>query len=172
MTFQLERAKPEDAAAIAALRLAVARDLTERFGKGTWSFAAESVEGVRLDLGNASVYIARRAGLVIATLRLSEKRPWLGSTEFFTPCERPLYLTSMAVAPAWQRRGVGRACLAEARRIAGEWPADAIRLDSYDAAAGAEDFYLRCGFRCVQRAEYNGTPLLWFELLIRVESCR
>lgn len=167
MKIRLERAKGEDAAAIAALRLAVARDLTVKFGDGTWSFAADTVDGVRLDLESAGVFIARAAGAVRATLRLSEKRPWLGATEFFTPCERPLYLTSMAVAPAWQRRGIGRACLGEAVRLAADWPADAIRLDSYDAAAGAEDFYLRCGFRCVQRSDYNGTPLLWFEQLIQ-----
>lgn len=164
--LRLERATAEDAVAIAVLRLAAARDLTARFGEGTWSFAAETVEGVRLDLLASHVYIARVDGSVRATLRLSPKNPWMGDTDFFTPCQRPLYLTSMAVAPGWQRQGIGRACLTDMLRIAAEWPADAIRLDSYDANAGAGNFYLRCGFRCVRCAEYNGTPLIWFERAI------
>lgn len=166
MKLRLEPAREEDAAAIAAVRLAAARDLTARFGRGTWSFAAESVDGVRMDMRSAHVFLARDAGTVIATLRLSERNPWLGDTGFFTRCTRPLYLTSMAVLPSRQRCGVGRQCLEEAARIATEWPADAIRLDTYDAPAGAAEFYRRCGFREVHRATYNGTPLRWFERLI------
>ncbi len=164
--LRLERATANDAAAIAALRLAAARDLTTRFGEGTWSFAAETVEGVRLDVLSGNVYIARVGGSLRATLRLSRKNPWIGDTDFFTPCERPLYLTSMAVAPGWQRQGIGRACLVDALRLAAELGAEAIRLDSYDANAGAGNFYLRCGFRCVRREEYNGTPLIWFERVV------
>ena len=46
------------------------------------------------------------------------------------------------------------------------WPADAIRLDAYDAPAGAGDFYAKCGFREVGRATYRGVPLVYFELLL------
>jgi GNAT superfamily N-acetyltransferase len=45
------------------------------------------------------------------------------------------YLLAMAVTPAKQRQGIGRRCMEEAKRIARAWPADAIRLDAYDAAA-------------------------------------
>lgn len=166
MNLRLELARNEDAAAIAALRLAAARGLTARYGRGTWSFAAESVDGVRMDLQSAKVFLARDAGTVIATLRLSERNPWLGDTRFFTRCARPLYLTSMAVTPERQRCGIGRHCIEEAVRIAKEWPADAIRLDSYDGPAGAGEFYRRCGFCEVHRASYNGTPLIWFERLV------
>jgi ribosomal protein S18 acetylase RimI-like enzyme len=72
----------------------------------------------------------------------------------------------MAVKPDLQRSGIGRRCLEEARRIVKEWPGDAIRLDAFDAAAGAGDFYRKCGFREVGRVTYRNTPLIYFEMLL------
>ena len=43
----------------------------------------------------------------------------------------------MAVHPGSQRKGVGRLLLKQAEAVARFWPADAIRLDAFDAAAGA-----------------------------------
>jgi ribosomal protein S18 acetylase RimI-like enzyme len=54
----------------------------------------------------------------------------------------------------------------EARRIATAWPGDAIRLDAWDAAAGAGEFYRKCGFREVGRATYRTAPLVYFEILL------
>ena len=72
----------------------------------------------------------------------------------------------MAVDPRYQRTGVGRSCIEEARRIVSQWPGDAIRLDAYDVAAGAGEFYRKCGFREVGRATYRGAPLIYFEMLM------
>jgi GNAT superfamily N-acetyltransferase len=99
-------------------------------------------------------------------MRLATKKPWAIDIRYFTPCQRPLYLLSMAVHPAWQRKGVGRGCMAEAVRLAGHWPADAIRLDAFDAPAGAGEFYRKCGFRELARVTYKGTPLIYFERLV------
>ena len=172
MVITLEDATDRDAAAIAAMRMAVARQLTEQYGRGTWSFAAESEWGVRADIMTARVLVARDRGVVVGTMRLSTKPPWLGDISFFSASRTPLYLTSMAVLPRVQRTGVGRECLRQVRRIAAEWPADAIRLDAYDAPAGAGDFYRKAGYREVRRAPYNGTPLVFFELLITDEEKR
>lgn len=166
ITRLLHDATEADAAAVAALRLAVSRELTARYGVGTWSYAAESEAGVRADIASSRVLIAREAAVVTATLRLSTRNPWLGDTSFFTPRRMPLFLTSMAVAPKVQRQGIGRICLEDVKRIAAEWGGDAIRLDAYDAPAGAGDFYRKCDFREVRRAPYNGTPLIFFEYLV------
>lgn len=56
--------------------------------------------------------------------------------------------------------------MTEAERVAQEWPADAIRLDAYDAEAGAGDFYRKCGFREVGRVSYRGVPLIYFERML------
>ncbi len=72
----------------------------------------------------------------------------------------------MAVDPARQQKGSGWLCLEEVKRIVKEWPGDVIRLDAYDAAAGAGEFYRKCGFREVGRASYRQTPLIYFEMLL------
>ena len=46
------------------------------------------------------------------------------------------------------------------------WPADSIRLDAYDADAGAGRFYARCGFLERGRVVYKGDPLVYYELLL------
>ena len=50
--------------------------------------------------------------------------------------------------------------------VAAAWPADAIRLDAYDHAAGAGPFYAKCGFRERGRVVYRGNPLAYYELLL------
>jgi ribosomal protein S18 acetylase RimI-like enzyme len=72
----------------------------------------------------------------------------------------------MAVSPAVQLQGFGRRLLDEALVITCQWPAQAVRLDAYDADAGAGEFYAKCGYREAGRATYRGTPLVYYELLI------
>lgn len=72
----------------------------------------------------------------------------------------------MAVAPAKQRHGIGTHCLEGAERAARSWPADAIRLDAYDAKAGAGGFYATNGFTEVGRTKYRNTQLIYYELLL------
>ena len=42
----------------------------------------------------------------------------------------------------------------------------AIRLDAFDAEAGAGAFYARCGWTEVGRAVYRGAPLIYYQFLI------
>ena len=159
------RATPDDAAEIAELRSAANRDLTSRFGRGHWS--SETTErGVRSAMRGAYVGIARRDGVAVGTFTLGTRKPWAIDRSYFTSVTRPLYLTDMAVHPEVQRRGVGRHCIEEIVRLVREWPADAVRLDAYDADAGAGGFYARCGFREVGRVSYRGNPLVYFERLL------
>ncbi len=165
MRIELEPATAEDAAAIAVLQTSVAQDLTSKHGKGPWS-SAVSERGVLFHMRNGRVYVARQDNGAIATLTLCTKKPWAIDKSYFTACKKPIYLLNMAVDPALQRTGIGRLCLEEAKRIGKEWPGDAIRLDAFDAAAGAEDFYRKCGFREVGRVTYRKVPLVYFEMLL------
>ena len=161
----LTLATPADAAEVAAVRNAAAADLTERFGNGFWTTTV-SDRGVLANLRQARVYLARMRTPIVVTLSMQTKKPWAIDISYFTPCKRPVYLTNMAVAPGFQRQGIGRRSLDGAIAIAREWPGDAIRLDAYDAPAGAGDFYLRCGFREVGHRVYRKTPLRYFEWII------
>jgi GNAT superfamily N-acetyltransferase len=113
------------------------------------------------------VLIAREGREMIATFRLATKKPWAIDTNYFTRCCKPLYLLAMAVTPTRQRQGIGRICLEEATRVALALGADAIRLDAYDAAAGAGSFYAHCGYAERGRISYRNTPLIYYELLLR-----
>jgi GNAT superfamily N-acetyltransferase len=108
--------------------------------------------------------LARSGSRIVGTLRLATKKPWAIDTAYFSPAQRPLYLTGMAVDPAHQRKGVGRQMMAEAAKMARAWPGDAIRLDAFDATAGAGGFYVKCGLREVAHVAYKGNPLVYFEL--------
>jgi len=110
--------------------------------------------------------IARENGKILGTLSLQTKKPWAINPAYFTQVRKPLYLVSMFVAVERQGQGIGRQLLDEAVAIARKWPADAIRLDAYDAEAGAGDFYAKCGFREVGRAKYKEVPLRYFELIV------
>jgi len=112
------------------------------------------------------VYVAREGEKIVATLRLATKKPWAIDKSYFTKCRKPLYLLAMAVTPSRQRQGLGRLCMEEAAELARALKADAIRLDAYDAPAGAGGFYARCGCTEMGRVIYRNAPLIYYEMLI------
>jgi len=156
----------EDAGVIAGLQNAAAGALTARYGEGPWS-SLVTEGGAALSQRHARVRLGRAGRRVLTVLRLATKKPWAIDVRYFTPVKRPLYLTGMAVAVSHQRQGLGRLALDDARAVAEAWPADAIRLDAYDASAGAGPFYARCGFEERGRLIYKGNPLIYYELLLR-----
>jgi GNAT superfamily N-acetyltransferase len=165
MRVDLQLATEKDVAELVALRIAVNEHLAQQYGEGYW-LSRPTEKGALFGMRNAKVYVARHGTKLVATLTLARKKPWAIDAKYFSKSERPLYLTNMAVEPGRQRRGLGRTSIEEARRIAVQWPGDALRLDAYDAAAGAGEFYRKCGFREVGRATYRNAPLIYFEMLV------
>ena len=159
---RIDLATTADIAGIVAVRVNAAEDLTERFGGGHWSGHATE-RGVALDVRQGKVLVARRSSKVLATLKLATKKPWAIDLSYFKSARRPWYLTNMAVDPVHQGKGIGKRCILEAARLVVEWGGDALRLDAYDAEAGAGEFYLKCGFTEVGRASYRANPLIYFE---------
>lgn len=136
MRLSFSIAAQADAPALAALHTAVAEDLARRYGRGLWS-SAKTEEGVLFGMRHSRVIVARKGKTIVGTLHLPTKKPWAIDVSYFTPVKKALYLTNMAVIPAMQRQGIGRRLLKEAAKHARAWPADAIRLDAFDADAGA-----------------------------------
>lgn len=154
-----------DASSIAALRATTAAHLTHTFGQGHWSHIVTE-RAVHAAIKTSRVLVVRRGPAIVATMTLATKKPWAIDVAHFTPVARALYLHGMAVAPELQRQGIGRELVRDALVVAGTWPSQAIRLDAYDAAAGAGGFYAQCGFREVGRVTYRKVPLIYFELLL------
>lgn len=165
MVVTCGEAAVDDAVAIAAIRSRAADALTSQFGQGHWSTPATE-KGVLFGMRHARVLLAHREGHVVGTLRLAARKPWAIDPGYFTAVASAIYLTDMAVDPVAQRSGVGRALIVQALAVAREWPADSIRLDAYDAPAGAGEFYAKCGFREMGRVVYRKTPLIYYERLI------
>ena len=163
LTFAV--ATEADAAEIAAMRIAAGEHLTATYGRGHWS-GGLTEKSVLSGIRKARVLLARRGKKLAGTLLLVTRKPWAIDTSYFTPAQRPLYLLNMAVAPAMQGMGVGRALLQHAAAVARAWPSDAIRLDAYDADAGAGGFYASCGYCEVGRVSYRGVPLIYYESVL------
>jgi ribosomal protein S18 acetylase RimI-like enzyme len=154
-----------DANEIAALRVAAADDLTARFGKGFWS-SNTTDKGVLFGMKQGKVLIATSAGVIVGTLTLSTRKPWAIDPAYFTKVKHPVYLTSMAVDPKLQKRGIGRFMLDAASRSVRARPGDAIRLDAFDDAAGAGEFYAKNGYVEKGRVTFRQVPLIYYELLL------
>lgn len=165
MQLRFRDAKAEDVPVIAALQNAAAGALTSRFGSGHWS-SLVTERSVAASQRHARHRLGVADKRVLTVLRLATKKPWAIDVTYFTPVKRPLYLTGLAVSIAHQGQGLGKLALEDACSVARTWPADAIRLDAYDAAAGAGDFYVKCGFKECGRVVYRGDPLVYYELLL------
>ena len=165
MKLTFTPATQADVPALAVLHTAAAADLTQRYGTGFWSSVATE-RGVITNMRYARVLIARRGKTIAGTLRLANKRPWAIDVSYFTPVKKAIYLTGMAILPRLQHQGIGRLLLQQAVADARDWPADAIRLDAFDAPAGAGGFYASCGFREVAHVLYKKNPLIYFELVL------
>lgn len=158
-----------DVPALSILRTAVAVDLTTRYGQGHWS-APVSERSAELALRHSRVIVLHDDGTLVGTLRLGKKRPWAIDKAYFTDVKHAIYLTDMAVDPARQREGIGRRLIDEALVAARDWPADAIRLDAYDAPAGAGGFYAKCGFTERGRVVYRKVPLVYYERVLSLTT--
>jgi GNAT superfamily N-acetyltransferase len=158
-------AAPEDALALVALHVDVSADLTRKHGQGAWS-GAPTERGVLNQMRFSRILIGRRWGKIAGSLHLQTRKPWAIDVSYFTPVQKAIYVTGMAVQPRMQRQGVGRLLMEKAIEMTREWPADAIRLDAFDAVAGAGGFYVKCGMRDVGHVKYRNNPLIYFELVL------
>ena len=113
MKLRFSTAIQSDAPELAALHTAANEDLTQRFGQGPWSTVATE-KGVLFHMRHSRIVIARKGKRIVGTLNLQTKKPWAIDVSYFTPVKKSLYLVGMAVLPALQKQGVGRALLEEA----------------------------------------------------------
>jgi GNAT superfamily N-acetyltransferase len=163
--IRISAGKSSEAGALAALRTAVARDMTRQFGEGHWSACPARAEVLR-QLRASHVLVAWQGADLVGTVRVVRALPWAFDSSCFTPAAKPLYLLGLAVAPHCRGRGIGRQLVEAAKDTARSWNAQALWLDAYEHAAGAGPFYVKCGFRRVGRNPSREVPLVYFEWLV------
>ena len=126
MRVRVERARGDDAAALAEIAKAGLTD--------PWSEAAFAEE---IEAGEARAWVVRDPGgravaYVVARRVLDE-----------------IQILSLAVAPAWRRRGLGNALVEHALAAERGWSSAHLEVRSDDA--GAQAFYAALGFVGVGR---------------------
>lgn len=174
MQLSIREAVAAEAEAIAAVRMAAANELTRRYGPGLWS-SNTTTNAVELAMKHGHVIIALHDGAIAGTLTLSKRKPWAIDKSYFTRVKTPIYLTNMAVDPRAQLQGVGRALLADADIRTRAWPGgagQAVRLDAFDADAGAGPFYAKCGYVNRGHIVFRNAPLIYFERVLASDRDR
>jgi GNAT superfamily N-acetyltransferase len=166
MNLTFADAADDDATELTALQAEAAAALTARFGEGHWSRAGVA-RRVAAEPSRSCVRLGRYRGRIVTALRLQTKKPWAIDVAYFTPVRHPLYLSGLVTAVRFQGKGLGRAAIDDADRVARAWPGDAIRLDAYDGPVGAGAFYAKCGYTERGHVLYRRTPLVYFERLLR-----
>ena len=152
----------QEAGALTALRCAVARDMTARFGSGPWSALPSRMVVVR-QLRASYVLVAKQGSEIVGTVRLALANTAVFDARVFTPVDTALYVLGLAVSPTARGKGIGRQIMDEAKNVASSWPAQALWLDTYDNPAGAGGFYGKCGFTAVGPGVADGLPLMFYE---------
>lgn len=87
--LMFRKAGESDAAAVADLRTAAARDLTTRFGRGHWS-SEPTQRGVMSGMRGAEIWVGKRAGVPVATFRVTTRKPWAIDPSTHTMLKREL----------------------------------------------------------------------------------
>jgi L-amino acid N-acyltransferase len=161
---EISAATAADAPALVSLRAAVARDMTQQYGKGQWS-TMPSKSVVLRQLRASRVLVAREGGQVLGSVRLATPNVPAIEAGGFTAVDSALYMLGLAVAPNARERGIARALVEAAKEIVRGQSIQALWLDVYDHAAGAGPFYRKCGFRAVGGTRDGEVPLVYYEWL-------
>ncbi len=155
-----------DAKDVRALQAAAAEKLTDEFGPGFWS-SVRTLQTLRKHIEKERIHLARENGQTCGSFTLNQtKIGFYRKAWFQKPDDPALYLTDMAIHPDHQRRGLGRAVMAEIERLARKAGCKAVRFDAYDGDVGAGPFYEKCGYSEVHRGPVGATKLVYFEKVL------
>ena len=139
--------------------------------KGSYPLRSDAEEG----LSNDTLYVAEIDGTIAGTVMyLRTQDPSYQTADWQIPYDSPvLTLHILAVHPAYQGQGVGRALMDYAETLAKQRGVLAVRLDTHEGNAPACRLYESCGYSMrglVDLGLYEKYGLKWyktFEKLIK-----
>ena len=107
------------------------------------AFAVSFFEEMLIDPA-ARIFIAEEAGSALGYIvcKLIERLETP-----FTYAARVLHVDQISVQPSIHGRGVGRELMQEVERLAKEWGAERLQLDSWDFNVAAHGFFEHLGFQ-------------------------
>jgi GNAT superfamily N-acetyltransferase len=142
-------------------------DLEMRFGLSHW-VPAYPLHLLHEQAAQGHVYeVTARDKGVIATFTLSrEAPPYYGAIQWSPDGEPGVYVSRLAVMPAYQGLGVGRSCLQWIESDAAAGEARSVRLDAYTRHEELLRFYRNLSYTERGKYEWREHPLTCFEKVL------
>jgi ribosomal protein S18 acetylase RimI-like enzyme len=152
--------KADDAPRVLALLREVAQSLQKR-GSAQWSQFLEGGEDV-VDrrFREGSVILAERGGQDAGCMVVQNQD---GFWDGLGKDGAALWVHSLAVRPAFNKRGLGKALLDLAASLARAKGKDCLRLDVLNSNAKLKAYYARLGFQAGPAKAWNGVPIRLLE---------
>ena len=108
-------------------------------------FRGNTYDFVEQEVGNGNYFVVKDSGKVVAAACIS-------------PRDDGVYLETIAISEAYQRKGIGSKLIEYAKKITKDYGFDKLLLDTYRQYS-ADAFYIKCGFKKIPTwAEYKGKP--------------
>jgi GNAT superfamily N-acetyltransferase len=159
------RAHPDEIEPLYAIVCACGRDMTARLGLRHWDPPlplADFLEHARTREVWAILDGERLIGTFTVGLAPIPDYP----PHYFASVAPALYLNRLAIDPARQRQGLGRACMTEIESIARARGARAVRFDAVAAHADLRAFYRALGYRECGPFHIGPVPVECFEKVL------
>jgi GNAT superfamily N-acetyltransferase len=100
---------------------------------------------VKQEVANGNYFVVKDRGKVVAAACIA-------------PRDEGVYLETLSVAEAYQRKGIGSELIEHAKKVTKELGCDKLIVETYRQYS-ADRFYAKCGFKKIPTmAEYKGKP--------------
>ncbi len=108
-------------------------------------FKGNTRDFVKQEVANGNYFVVKDGGKVIAAACIA-------------PRDEGVYLETLAVSEAYQRKGIGSELIEHAKKVTKELGFNKLIVDTYRQYS-ADGFYAKCGFKKIPTmAEYKGKP--------------
>jgi ribosomal protein S18 acetylase RimI-like enzyme len=152
--------KPGDAPRVLALLREVAQGLQKRGSQQWASFLDGGEDIVDRRFREGSVILAERGGQDAGCMVVQNQD---GFWDELGKDGSALWVHSLAVRPAFNQRGLGKALLDLAASLARAKGKACLRLDIYDSNTKLKAYYARLGFQAGPAKPWNGVPIRLLE---------
>lgn len=136
--------------------------------KGYHNWDHITVERTHKKVQKGKTYIANVDQYIVATITYGDKRPTFSIPEdkaYWSKTTKPAYIRSLAVDPAYQSHGYGKACMLQLEDQLKHLGYSHARLTAVTSNALLQRMYTNLGYREVQQrfVPERGVDLTFFE---------